>query len=245
MTFNFFHIPETDSTNAKARKLLYADAFSTDFCVVTSSQTAGRGQLGATWQSENGKNITCSFVLKNLHLPSEEQFKLSALVSLNVIQCLTNLGFYKIFLKWPNDILANNYKIAGILIETIMQHRTIHSAIIGIGLNVNQIHFEGLPKASSLKLLTGKNYNLEEVLNALANEMEKIPIQLKSRSSVEIFEKYHQLLFRNHKASMFLFPDGHMQPGIIQGVQPDGSLRILFEDELEKQFDVKQIKLLY
>ena len=245
MEFQVIHIRETESTNVYARQLLNQEKKLTDFCVVCQHQVAGKGQLGASWQTESGKNLTFSVVLKNLKLEVQDQFKLSALVSLNLITALNNLGFFKVQLKWPNDIISNRYKIAGILIETIIQNREVNTAIIGIGLNVNQTQFNNLPQASSLKNIMGIHYNLNEVLHQILFEMQKIPIQLKTRNAVDVFEKYHQLLFRKQQASMFKFPDGSVQPGIIQGVKNNGSLRVLFEDEFEKEFDVKEIKLMY
>lgn len=245
MEFQVLPIQQTESTNMHARHLLNEAYSSENFCVVTHHQIAGKGQLGATWQSEKGKNLTFSLVMQNLQLEVQNQFQLSVLVSLNMIEALNKIGFFKIQLKWPNDIISNKYKIAGILIETIIQNNLVNTAIIGIGLNVNQTEFLGLPKASSLKRITGIHYNLEEVLHQILVEMEKIPLQLKTRNPAELFEKYHQLLFRRNRASMFQFPDGSVKPGIIQGVKPSGSLRILFEDDYEEDFEVKEIKLLY
>lgn len=245
MEFQVLSIHQTESTNSYARQLLHEGRITTNFCVLTPNQVAGKGQLGASWQSDKGQNLTFSLVLQNLKLDVKNQFKLSALVSLNLINALKNLGFFKVQLKWPNDIISNRYKIAGILIETIIQNRLVNSAIVGIGLNVNQTEFVGLPQASSLKKITGIHYNLDEVLYAILSEMQKIPIQLKTRNTTEIFERYHELLFRKQSASMFQFPDGRKLPGIIQGVKTNGSLRVLFEDEQEESFDVKEIKLLY
>jgi BirA family biotin operon repressor/biotin-[acetyl-CoA-carboxylase] ligase len=245
MEFQVVHIHQTESTNIAARQMIFEGTLKNNFCLVTEHQIAGRGQLGTSWQSEKGKNLTFSLALQHLKLPVEKQFVLSALVSLNLIQALNNLGFFKVQLKWPNDIISNKLKIAGVLIETIIQNSTINTAIIGIGLNVNQTEFKDLPKASSLKNSTGIHYNLEEVLQEILVEMQKMPFQLKTRNTAEIYLKYQQLLFRNNKASMFEFPNGSVRPGIIKGVKTNGSLRVLFEDEHEENFDVKEIKLLY
>jgi BirA family biotin operon repressor/biotin-[acetyl-CoA-carboxylase] ligase len=245
MDFQLVHIPQTESTNIHARHLLNEENITGNFCVTTPYQIAGKGQLGASWQSEKAKNITISLGLQNLKLEVHRQFELSALVSLNLIKALQNLGFFKIQLKWPNDIISNNYKIAGILIETIIQNSLINTAVIGIGLNVNQTEFIHLPKASSLKSISGIHYNLDEILHQILVEMQKIPTQLKYKNSTELYEKYHQYLFRKDKASMFEFPSGTRQPGIIKGVKKNGSLRIIFEDDLEQNFDVKEINLLY
>lgn len=245
MEFKLLNIRKVESTNSYAKRLILGGVESLNLCVIAKHQTHGKGQLGASWQSEEGKNLTFSLVFQYLKLDINHQFKLSALVSLNLVKALQSLGLFKIKLKWPNDIISNKHKIAGILIENIVQHSSINTSIVGIGLNVNQTHFPELPQASSMKNITGIHYNLEEVLHAILFEMEKIPIQLFSRNMEEILEKYHAYLFRNQKPSMFKFPDGNLQPGIIKGIRPNGNVCIVFEDEVEKDFEAKQIKLIY
>lgn len=245
MKFKMLYIKKVDSTNTYARQLVLAGDSASNFCVVASQQMQGKGQLGAVWHSEGEKNLTFSLAFQHLKLSIQHQFKLSALVSLNLVKALQSLGFFKIQLKWPNDIILNKQKIAGILIENIVQRTVINTSIVGIGINVNQTSFIGLPQASSLKNATGIHYDLDEVLQTVLLEMEKIPIQLASRSMQDVLEQYHNFLFRKQKASMFKFPDGTLQPGIIQSVQPNGSMRVSFEDDVQKDFEVKEIKLMY
>jgi BirA family biotin operon repressor/biotin-[acetyl-CoA-carboxylase] ligase len=245
MEIELIHIVETKSTNNYAKKLYFEKKYNSDFCVVAHHQSAGKGQLGATWETQAGKNLTFSFVLQNLNLAVKDQFKLSALVSLNFVEALQKLNLHKVKLKWPNDIIIDHYKVAGILIETIIREQVIKSVIVGIGLNVNQLEFNSIPKASSLKKITGINYHLDEVLQYILKEMEKLPMQLKSLNISNILNAYHGLLFRKNRVSMFRLQNGNIAPGIIQGVQENGLLQVLFEDERLELFDVKEIKLIY
>ena len=245
MEIEQIRIDETKSTNNYAKKLYLDKKYDVDFCVIAHHQSAGKGQLGATWVSDPGKNLTISLVLQNVNISVNEQFKLSALVSLNLHAALQKLNLHKVKLKWPNDVIINQSKVAGVLIETIVREQLIKTTIIGIGLNVNQIEFENLPKASSIKLVSGINYNLDEVLQILLQELGKLHLQLKSYKITKVLDAYHSLLFRRLKPSMFQLQNGEIQPGIIQGVQENGLLQVLFENEILKSFDVKEIKLIY
>ena len=245
MKIEQIHIKQTESTNNYARRMCLEQKNTANFCVVAHHQTSGKGQLAAVWETEAGKNLTFSLVFQNLKFDVNEQFKLSALVSLNLLTALKKMGFYKVELKWPNDVISERKKIAGVLIETIIKNKFVNTAIIGIGLNVNQIAFSKLPNASSLKSISGVHYALEEVLHFILIEMEKIPIQLKTRTITEVIQQYQKSLFRKNQASMFQFQNGTMQPGIIKGVTKSGLLNVLFEDEKESTFDLKEIKLIY
>ncbi|MGM0635899.1 MAG: biotin--[acetyl-CoA-carboxylase] ligase [Bacteroidota bacterium] len=240
-----YKIDSVASTNNYARDVYRSFDSVENFCVVARNQHQGKGQMGASWISEPGKNLTASFVLNKIDLSPKDQFKLSALVSLNLIYVLHSFGLFQVKLKWPNDLLSNNKKICGILIENILKADLINTCIIGVGLNVNQTTFENLPQASSLKKLLGKSFTIDEILQAIAIAFEKIPFQLKTWSSEKIYSEYHSYLFRKKSPSMFQLTSGEVIPGIIQHVNSDGKLIVQFEDEIQQDFEVKEIKLLY
>jgi BirA family biotin operon repressor/biotin-[acetyl-CoA-carboxylase] ligase len=180
-----------------------------------------------------------------LNLQIDEQFKLSALTVVSIIEVLQKHQIPNLNIKWPNDILAEQKKICGILIENILMNGRVGSTIIGIGLNVNQQFFENLPLASSLKLLTGIHFDLEHLLKQLTSTIEKNIYNKKDWKIDAILKHYYSHLFRLHKASTFEFPNGERKTGIIQKVSKQGKLIILFEDQVVKEFDIKEIKLLY
>ena len=145
----------TDSTNNYLKQLLMDTALE-DFCVVvTNHQTKGKGQMGAEWVSEKGKNLTFSVLKKEPSIVLPRRFLLSILVSLSIIKTLEAYSVPKLAIKWPNDILSDHHKISGILIENIIKSNKIDFSVIGIGLNVNQKLFKGLPKVTSLKSILG------------------------------------------------------------------------------------------
>lgn len=201
--------------------------------------------MGANWDSEKGKNLTFSILLESLNLKIENQFKLSAITSLAILKVLKKVGIPNLKVKWPNDILAENLKVCGVLIENIYSQQKINTAIIGIGLNVNQVDFNKMFKASSLKELTGVHYDLDYLLQNLVQHIEKDVYEFLPYSYDFILEKYHQHLFRFEKPSTFEFPNGERTTGIIKKVSKQGWLKVLFEDQKVKSFEIKEIKLLY
>lgn len=235
----------TDSTNLFLRELYRETPEMGNCVVVTENQTRGKGQMGASWVSEPGKNLTFSLLLTRLKLDLQEQFKLSAIVALAVKEALVNQGIENIAIKWPNDILADNHKVCGILIENILQAGRIEDSIIGIGLNVNQTNFGNFSQASSLKSITGKDYGVQDLMETIAEKVETEVLAKLNLSLSTILKEYQTHLFRWQKVSTFQFPNGEQKTGIIQEITPQGRLQILFENHQLMDFDIKEIKLLY
>lgn len=242
---NYIKVLATDSTNTELKKRYRNGLLSAPVCLYTFQQTQGKGQRSESWQTEHHKNLTFSLLLDNLNLDSAEYFKLNALVSIGVLAFLqSKISKIPFFLKWPNDILADHQKICGILIENFLKGRQIHHSIIGIGLNVNQTEFTNLPRASSLKKLSQIHFELETLLKEMAEFLTEYIYANLCLSLPEVLQIYEEKLFRIHQTSIFQFPDGSHQVGIIKGVSPQGKLQVLIQDCLE-EFALKEIKLLY
>jgi BirA family biotin operon repressor/biotin-[acetyl-CoA-carboxylase] ligase len=213
--------------------------------VVTNYQTNGRGQMGTTWASEASKNLMFS-VLKDVSwLHSDKSFYISMATSLAIIKALEQFSIPKLRIKWPNDILSEDMKICGVLIENVIKHTHLKDSIIGIGLNVNQTDFSGLPKASSLRLISGKVFNLDEVMSLIVQEITLNFKLLKAKKFIEIKDTYETLLYRKDKPSTFKDAEGSMFSGFIKSVSNSGNLQVLLEDDIIKEFDLKEISLLY
>jgi BirA family biotin operon repressor/biotin-[acetyl-CoA-carboxylase] ligase len=201
--------------------------------------------MGTQWQSQNGKNLTFSVFKRSANFNIEERFVISMLVSLAIFNCLKKFQIPKLKIKWPNDILAEEHKICGILIENIIKNNKLAGSIIGIGLNVNQRFFDDLPRASSMYSLTGKLFDREEVLAALVSSI-KLQFEAAEHKTLDFIRKeYESHLFRFNKPSTFRTLKGKIITGIIKGVTKDGQLRLLLEDEKIKIFDFKELTLLY
>ena len=235
----------TNSTNTYLKNLLKEKQVKDLSCIWALSQTQGRGQQGAKWISEPGKNLTFSVLKKFENLPSEYHFLLNMEVSLAIFRALKKLYIPDLAVKWANDILSSKKKICGILIENTLHKEQISSSIIGIGLNVNQVFFNDLPNVSSLQKIMGHPFDLDEVLLLICQELE---VSLKSLSPTRfetMLDEYHTHLFRKDKPSTFEYPNGERFMGYIRGVSHNGQLQVEQEDALMSSFSLKEIKLLY
>ena len=234
-----------DSTNSYLKKLSTQEALDDFTIVITEVQLEGRGQMGSVWTSKSSKNLTFSVYKKFLGLEFQHVFYISIATSLALVKSLQFFSIPKLAIKWPNDILAENKKICGILIENMMRNQTVSNSIIGMGLNVNQTEFENLPKASSLKLITGDVYNIDELAILIVNNLKIYFNKLNQGQFEDLKFEYEDLLFRKNKPSTFKDAEGSMFSGIIKGVSNYGNLQVLLEDDIIKEFSLKEITLLY
>jgi len=217
-----------------------------DFTVVVAKeQLKGKGQMGAKWQSKPGKNLTFSVLKNNLDLPISNGFLLNIGVSMAIYQSLRALYVPDLCIKWPNDILSGNSKICGILIENLLSGDKINTAVMGIGLNVNQQDFDTLHNVTSLKLLLGSTFNLEEVLILIIKNLETVFSDWEEIESGLLRKAYEDVLFRKDKPSTFENSGGDLFMGFIRGVSEEGKLIIELEAKIIKEFDLKEVKLRY
>lgn len=235
----------TDSTNSFAREMFKDNPQLPVTVIVANEQLQGRGQRGTTWKSQPGKNLTFSVIFPKPSISVSRQFLLSAVVSTALVEALKKYNIPKLKVKWPNDIMTANFKIGGILIENVVAEGNLLASIIGIGLNVNQTNFNGLSTAASLKLVTGQYFDLGEVLQVILEKLgEELEI-LNELHSEKIFQIYKQNLFRIKMPSTFQLPDKTMFTGIIENVSLTGKLIVRVEDDVLKEFDLKEVKLCY
>ena len=233
-------LDETPSTNAYLQELISKTECFEGLVVVTKNQTQGKGQRGNTWESENGKNLTFSVLLKP-NLPIEEQFVLSQMVSLGIYDFLAKMGFEHVAIKWPNDIYVDGKKIAGILIENTLTSNKIANCIVGIGLNVNQTQFSPTINATSLALLTEQTFEMQPLLNELLKCIEVRYLQLKAGKTSLIKHEYLNVLLGCQKPLHYLVNNQRVT-GIIKGISPIGKLQVEINFQV-KEFDLKEISL--
>ena len=208
--------------------------------IYAKNQTKGKGYAGNEWKVIVGENLTFSFFLKTAYSFQE-------LIYFNQWISNTICSFLKQFsanvkVKWPNDIILNNKKVCGILIEN---HRTngVMNSVIGIGINVNQTDFNHLPKAISLNIATDKKYDIEEILTDLMRGFEKEFSILEQKRFDLIHETYLENLFKKDETSSFRLNNQSID-GIIRDVNEAGNL-IVEIDEKRKEFKHKEIELLF
>ena len=234
-----------DSTNTFLKEISSADTLEDYTIVVAKQQNRGRGQMGKVWASNAGENLTFSVFKRISNLQFSNQFYLSIVTSLALYKTLKYYNVPNLFVKWPNDILSANKKIAGILIENIVKKSKLEYSIIGIGLNVNQTEFNDLVSATSLKNSCGKTFDLDEVMHKFIVEFKIAFKSLDSGATEALKADYESKLFRKNKPSTFKNAEGNLFSGFIKGISSSGNLVLLLEDEIIEEFTLNEITLLY
>ena len=238
---HYHHFSQIDSTNAfLQRKQSGCDI--RNWVVSADEQTAGKGMGSNSWESEVGKNLTFSLAADMSFLPAERQFLLSEAVPLGIVEVLNKLlPVEKLSIKWPNDIYYGNRKLAGILINSTIKASMMDISIIGIGLNVNQIQFQNWPTHPvSLKLITGKDFELQPLLEQLAEHIIIKVEQLKSNPTT-IEQDYLKRLFRYRTLADYEV-GGKVLRLFMTGIDPFGRLQLVNEQQTVCTFDIKEIK---
>lgn len=237
-------ISATTSTNSHLKSLIKVEQLPDGFVLIAEEQTAGRGQMGSSWQSQKGRSLTFS-VFKQLNgFEIENQFYLSKVVSLAVYETLKSFQIPEINIKWPNDILSAEKKLCGILIENIIKQQTIKGCIIGVGINVNEEDFANLPNATSMKLQAKTHFDSEEVLSRFLEILNKKWQLIDTKQFSDIDKLYFELLYRLNKISVFENARQEKFNGTIKGVSREGKLLVETENDEILAFDLKEIKLL-
>ncbi|MEZ4827280.1 MAG: biotin--[acetyl-CoA-carboxylase] ligase [Bacteroidia bacterium] len=239
---NRIDLPEFPSTNRYASELLPSSPPEGTLITVVN-QTEGKGQKGNTWHTKPGQNLTFSVIFYPDFLSPEKVFMLSKVASLAVRDTIASfLPMEDVWVKWPNDILLNKKKVAGILIENQLEGMTIRSCVMGIGLNVNQRAFppEIENKAVSMRSFSDKDFDLEKVLQSLLSHLEANYLSLRQGSADNINRAYFRHLYGYQEPVKMIF-DNRTITTSVAGVSPAGKLALQFGDKL-RYFDFKEIE---
>jgi len=234
----------TTSTNDFLKNLA-ADPATENYTIVTAErQSNGRGQMGSSWVSEAGKNLMMSILIKGMLTDASQLFSLNVAVALAVVECLEKHDIPALSIKWPNDILSGAKKIGGILIENSFKSESQIVSIVGLGLNINQQDFTGLPKAGSLHTVTDRFFDKEMIRDQVADTIIRNVNFLDEHSEI-LWDSYHTRLFKIGVPMPFEDADQNRFMGIIKNVTRDGKLELLVDDDSVKSFAIKEIQMLY
>ena len=236
------HFKTLESTNQYLQNLLNEGADIADNIVVTDFQTSGKGQGKNVWQSEDGKNLLFSIALDMSFLKAENQFLLTQMASVAMINVLKKyLPEESLFIKWPNDIYFNDKKIAGILIKNEIKGMMMGTSIIGIGLNVNQTSFDkNLPNPISMKMITEKDFDLDELLSAISYQLSANSQQPTTNSQQPTANSYIKHLYR-YQQWAFYKHEGSVKEMMIVGYDQFGRLILKEKNDHEVVCDLKEI----
>jgi len=233
-----------DSTNEFLKGLSNKQEVQNFTVVTAENQLKGKGQMGAKWDSEIGKNLIMSVLVKDFLFEYETVFNLNVVISLAVIRALKKYNIPELSIKWPNDIMSANKKIGGILIENSIKGEGTITSIVGLGLNVNQTEFQNLPRASSLALVCNTTFDKEEILSNIISIMEGILADYSVNASL-LWEEYTNVLFKIGTPSAFTDENENNFMGIIKGVTSAGKLQIQLEDDSFWEYNLKEVQMLY
>jgi len=230
------YLKAVGSTNSWATELSKKAEIKDGTVFITDHQTAGRGQMGNRWNAEPHENLTFSVVL-NEPVPLQEQFYLTVFVTLALYDFLAT-KVHHINIKWPNDILINQKKVAGILIENQVSGSRINVAVVGIGLNMNQLQFD-LNTATSVRRETGIFQDLSAALDDLLNCLDERYLQLKSGKRDFLLNDWYTRLYLKDLPHQFS-SGGQSFNGVITGVDMLGRL-VVETAEGQRIFGFKEI----
>ncbi len=241
---NIIHLTETGSTNSYAIEMLAKDRPEEGCVIITDHQTLGKGTDTNTWESEKGKNLTFSLILYPT-FTADKQFILNKVISLGICNFLqAELSQDDVTIKWPNDIYIADKKICGILIQNSVIGNQLNYMIVGIGFNVNQTNFKSdAPNPVSMKMITGKTYDLNEILDKLLSFIFEKYVSLKSLSSRQIENEYHEALYRREEWHEFIV-NGMKTYARITGTNTYGQLLLETESRQLLTCDLSEVKFI-
>ncbi|MBE85465.1 MAG: biotin--[acetyl-CoA-carboxylase] ligase, partial [Flavobacteriaceae bacterium] len=213
-------------------------------CIYTFNQTMGKGQRGRNWESEPYKNLCVSFYqLLSKKASKDIFFKLNMIVSLKMICILKKYSIPKLSIKWPNDILSENKKIAGILIESSLKNNRLNDLIIGIGLNVNQTEFHDLLNASSLKKIMEQEFDLNKLIKDFIKEFSDFNLKLDSVCLEDLKVDYLKNLYGTNSFLKYQYKGSEIM-GKIVDVKSSELIKIMVNN-IVSTYNLKDLKLIY
>lgn len=234
-------VDECISTNVLMVELDNMNTLPMGTVVSANFQTLGKGQFTKIWQSDKSQNILMSILFRTENMKIENIFLLNKAFCIALQEAIQFfLLEYKVYIKWPNDIIVNHKKICGVLIENTIQNHRVSRSILGIGINVNQMVFEDLRLATSFKQLTNTTFALEDIQNKIFERLEFYYKLLMNQNHTFIDERYHELLYKNSINNRFIL-NNETKYSKVMSVNDDGML-VLILDDVPRTFQIGDIK---
>jgi len=243
--FSFTILDSVDSTNNYAMAMAHAGLAKHGDAFFAHVQTNGKGQRGKQWQTGQGENIAISIVIDPEPLHQQQQFYLSASIALACFDFFNKYAGDETKIKWPNDLYWRDRKAGGVLIETVLRGKDWKWAVVGIGININQVKFSNeLKNPVSLKQITGKSFDAAELAKELHFLVMKRVTKLTQEPFdilIDLIEEYNQCIYKlNEKVR--LRHNNEIIDVVINNVNATGQL--LATDTLQKQFNFGEVEFL-
>ena len=231
----------TRSTNDKVKMLIKSKKIFSGDLIIAKYQYGGRGQRMNKWYSSYGKNLLCSLFYRPLDINADRTFLINQVVSLAVLKTIRKFNNEKCLIKWPNDILSVNKKIAGILVENSLSSDKVNYSIIGLGININQVFFKRLPNATSIKKISNKNIDVQIVLNELIDSYKYYFTKINDIEYIN--DQYNRNIFGKHGCRFII--NGKKQSGEIISISNTGIIKLKTDSKKIGTYDSRKVKLLY
>ena len=240
-TYNIIKVNATKSTNDKVKMLIKSKKINNKDVICAKYQYKGRGQRSNRWYSSYGNNLLCSLYLelpKNYNSPI---FALNYAVTLSALDTIRFFNKKKSLIKWPNDILSEDNKISGILIENNFKNNNLFSSIIGVGINVNQTKFKNLKNVTSLKKIVDTDIDVNCVLDQLLKNYHNYFERLNDINYLS--KKFNQNLYGKSNCRFLL--NKKVFKGKVEKVLDNGNLLARIDTSIPEEFRSSEIKIIY
>lgn len=240
---NRIHYPSTDSTNEELKRLFLSNELENGTLLTAGFQEGGKGQMGAGWLSEPDQNFLGTYFLRPA-ITLEEVFALNMIVSLSVRETVAEFVVGAVEIKWPNDIVVNGKKIAGVLIENKLTKGKLSGVFAGIGLNVNQQEFPNHKRVcTSLKTEIGVDLEIEVVANRLSFHLQQYYSLFQSKGFAFINFLYHKELYLKGEEHPYKVGKD-TRFFILQSVNQQGDLQLFNQFGKIEEYGLKEIEFL-
>ena len=247
MNFNLFQYESLSSTNDEAlRRIASGNAEEGDM-ICADWQKTGRGQAGNAWFSEPSSNLLCSLILKPRHIEPARQFVLTQAISLALVNVIESfVSGQRIQIKWPNDLLINRKKVAGILFQNSIKGQQIDYAVVGIGINVNQQEFGGgLPYACAIRTYTEADVSIDDFRSQMTESIRNYyQLTFSPQGFLKLEQEYYKRLFQMDSLATYRAHNKRFVAKII-GVDDYGRLLLSTTNGQITPFSFKEIEFLW
>lgn len=244
---HFIELPTVDSTNRYAAELMARGEAGHGTAILAHEQTAGKGQRGRVWRSTAGQDIALSVVLVPKDLPAQDQFILAQIAALAVhdvvadaLRITVDGGASRVRIKWPNDVLIDRRKVAGILIENEIVSGSVAGTIIGVGINVNTHELDADLNATSLRIETGTAHDRMAIVTDLLARLQHYWDRWQA-GDPQVRMRYVELLWARGRFTEF---ELNGEPFTGRPMDVDAGGRLLVEDDRGrvKAYDLDQLR---
>ncbi|MCQ2206631.1 MAG: biotin--[acetyl-CoA-carboxylase] ligase [Paludibacteraceae bacterium] len=242
---SILHLDSVTSTNDVLLKLLSEDSSNIPegMLVYADEQTKGRGQVGNHWESEKGKNLLASIAVFPDFLPADRQFIITQVGALAVVDFLTKfVGLDHVSVKWPNDVYVGDKKISGTLNEAMLIGRSIAYVVLGVGINLNQLHFSDYPlNPVSAIHYTKTEFDVSKAAVLFRQCLMMRYMQLANGEESQLRDDYMRVLYRKSGYYPYKDENGILFSARIIAVHPAGELELELENGEHKLYLFKQV----